>query len=230
MDDALDSAPADSPNSAPPIGNGGLGQEARARWIATDWHHHLKWKKFASKIGFAGALLGLSTADNNGAQRLEWILAGVVSLTAAILLLEAASEKVAWKRTTSWIEDDFDLTYVSAGLGLMIGGIKALGAHWFFVGLLVLAVGIILAAYLGIGQQLLGKPVAKMAKGSAQATVVVGGLMAIIGGIWVVRSVLMEPISQDLWTAIPFVGVGILAVWGGIRNLRPNASGQEWTQ
>jgi len=110
----------------------------------------MKIKKFIPKMAFAIAILGLSLSVNGLQRILDYILAGILTLAALILLLEKKITKPWWRQLVRQAEA-LDITYVAFGLGLLLTGTKFLSTRWGWGGFILCLVGAIFAG-LGTGK------------------------------------------------------------------------------
>ncbi len=173
-------------------------------------------KKFMPRIAFAIILISLSLSAGGFHRILDYVLAGIIALTAIVLLFENKSSKPIWKSFVRWA-DDLDLIYVAFGLGLMLISSKFSSITW--ASLLLLVAGAFFAGA-GIGK-LIGEGGAEVIRRNAKIGIVTGVLFIIVGVVVCIltwNSIVEEPL-RNIPTPILVVGVGIIFICAGWRKL-----------
>ena len=146
------------------------------------------------KIGFVLTLIALARSTEGFVRISDYLLAGIIALIALVLLFDNISSNRIWKSIVHSSED-FDITYVAFGLGMMLFSMKFSDNATIFAPLLV--AGALFAAY--GSAQLIGTGFATAIKANAKISIVLGFVFLISGVAWCIvtwDSIIEKPLSS----------------------------------
>lgn len=166
-------------------------------------------KEIIAKIGFAIAILSTSITLDGYQQILGFVAAGIILLTIIAGCLKRVSSKPGWQSFLQWVGEEWDLTYIAFGLGLMSAGSAFLNEGFNWAALLLIISGILVASY-AIGVSI-GKGYVESVKKDPRAGIIIGVIFFIGGVVYLVLqwySILEKPL---LYAPYP-IGLVILGI------------------